>query len=753
MKRIATSVLIILSLVFNLGLNVSLQAQEPVDYVNPFIGSDNYGTTNPGAIVPRGMVSVVPFNVSGFPNTHEKDSGWWSTPYSNVNETFTGYSHVNLSGVGCPDLGTVILMPTTGDLKTSPSEYGTSYSNEVASPGYYSNFLEKYNTKTEVTSTTRSGVSRYSFPEGKANILLNLGLGLTNEQDGMLRVISDTEVEGFRTVGSFCYNNPDEIYPVYYVIKIDKKADNYGAWKKSPKYEGVESSWMAGYNGKTRIFNKYRKPIVGDSIGAFFTYQLDKPTVIEVKVGISYVSIKNARENLDKETSGLTFSDIRAKARKEWNETLSKITIKGGTEDQKTIFYTAIYHTQIHPNTLNDVNGEYPKVGSSDIGNTDDTRYTVFSLWDTYRNMHQFLSLAYPKQQSGMVNSMIEMYKENGWLPKWELNSAETFTMVGDPAAVVIADTYMRGIRDFDVDLALEGMLKSANTIGNPVRPNLGEYLKYKFIPVQEEYDASVSTSLEYNVADFAISQLAKELGENKISKEFYKRSQYYKNTYDKKMGVMRPKTEAGWYEPFSPMDGANFKPVTGFIEGTSWHYSFMVGFDAKGLIKLNGGSKRFTKKLQSVFDNGLYEPDNEPDMGYAFLFNYVKGEEWRAQKEVRKIVDHGYKNTPGGIPGNDDTGTMSAWLAFAMMGIYPDAPAIPHYTITSPYFDEVVINLDSEYYSGKTFTIETVRSSVDDIYIDKIELNGKMLKGYFITHDDIVKGGKLKIWLKKNRN
>jgi len=733
-------------------LGINLQAQEPVDYVNPFIGSDNYGTTNPGAIVPRGMVSVVPFNVACRPNKHEKDSDWWSTPYSNVNETFTGYSHVNLSGVGCPDLGTIILMPTSGELETSTCKYATTYRDEVASPGYYSNFLERYKIKTEVTSTVRSGVSKYTFPAGQANILLNLGLGLTNEQDGMLRVVSDSEVEGFRTVGSFCYNNPEEIYPVYFVVKVDKKSDDYGVWKKSPLSTCVESNWMS-YNGKTRIMKKYRKPIAGDSIGAFFSYQLEKPTTIEVKVGISYVSIENARENLEKETSGKSFDDIRLHARKEWNKVLSKIKVQGGTDDQKRIFYTALYHTQIHPNTLNDINGEYPVVGSSDIGKTESTRFTVFSLWDTYRNMHQLLSLVYPGQQSAMVNSMLDMYKENSWLPKWELNSTETFTMVGDPASIVIADTYLRGITDFDSKLALDAMLKSANQLDNPLRPNLREYLKYKYIPVQEKYDGSVSTTLEYNVADFAIAQLANKLGEKKVYREFMKRSKYYKNMYDPKLGVMRPRLEnKEWYTPFSPLDGANFKPVTGFIEGTSWHYSFMVAFDAKGLIKLHGGNKKFINKLQSVFDEGLYEPDNEPDMGYPFLFNYVKGEEWRSQKEVHNIIDKYYSNTPGGIPGNDDTGTMSAWLTFAMMGLYPDAPAIPQYAITSPYFDKIEIELDNKYYSGSSFTIETVKESDKSIYIDKIELNGKQLKSNFIKHDDIVKGGNLKIWLKDNK-
>lgn len=734
----------------SLMLCLPAMAQEPVDYVNPFIGSDNYGTTNPGAVVPRGMVSAVPFNVAGYPNKHEKDSNWWSTPYSNVNETFTGFSHVNLSGVGCPDLGTIILMPTTGELKTSPNDYASTYSGENASPGYYANFLTKYGIAAEVTASVRSAINRYTFPAGKANVLLNLGLGLTNEKDGYLRIVSDSEVEGFKTVGSFCYNNPEQAYPVYFVIKLNRKSDDYGAWKKPAKYEGTEATWMT-YNGKTRLMKKFIKPVVGDSIGVYFSYQFKEQTTVEVKVGVSYVSIENARENLNREIGGKDFEQVAADARAKWNEALSAIKIKGGTKDQKTIFYTALYHTQIHPNTLNDVNGEYPMVGSGITGKTSSTRYTVFSLWDTYRNMHQLLSLVYPKEQSAMVKSMLDMYRENQWLPKWELNSTETFTMVGDPAAIVITDTYMRGIRDFDTNLALEAMLKSARQIdGNPLRPELGEYLKYKYIPVQRKFDGSVSTTLEYGAADFAIAQLAKQMGKMDVYNEFTERSKFYKNMYDPKEGVVRPRLRDGkWYEPFSPLDGANFEPVTGFIEGTSWHYSFMVPYDVKGLIALNGGPKKFVDKLQSVFDKGLYEPDNEPDMGYAFLFNYVKGEEWRTQKEIHKIIEKYYSNAPAGLPGNDDTGTMSAWLVFAMMGIYPDAPAVPQYTICSPSFDSVEIALDKAYYSGKTFKIETVRANDKAAMIDKMELNGKRLKSYFLSHDDIVKGGVLKIWLK----
>jgi predicted alpha-1,2-mannosidase len=747
MKNKLTLLLVLLFQLASYSQHRDIKQRDILTYVNPFIGSDNYGTTNPGAIVPRGMASVVPFNVTGKQNKHDKDSDWWSTPYSIKNEYLSGFSHVNLSGVGCPDLGSIILMPTRGELKTEIKDYTSKYKDEKASPGYYSNYLLRHNVKAEMTASERVGISKYNFEKGRANIILNLGLGLTNEQDSYVRIVSDDEVEGFKTNGSFCYNNAEEIYPVYFVVKLSKKSSDYGVWKKSPKYSGVEANWMS-YNGKTRILQQYKKPLVGDSIGVYFSYDLKQSEAIEVKVGISYVSIDNARENLQNEAGNASFDELRNSAEQKWRDKLSKIEVEGGSEDDKIKFYTALYHTQIHPNILNDINGDHPKVGSSDIGNTRDKRYTVFSLWDTYRNLHQLLSLVYPQDQADMVKSMLQMYEENQWLPKWELNATETFTMVGDPAAIVIADTYLRGIRDFDSKLALQAMLKSANTIeNNPIRPELKHYLKYGYIPVQKEYDGSVSTTLEYCIADFAIAQMAREMGEKKIARKFEKRSRFYKNMYDKESGLMRPRLENGnWYEPFDPLAGANFEAVTGFIEGNSWHYSFMQAFDVKGLIKLNGGNKKFVDKLQSVFDKDLYEADNEPDIGYAFLFNYVKGEEYRSQKEVNKIIKGNYLNSPDGLPGNDDTGTMSAWLTFAMMGIYPDAPARPHYTIVSPQFEKVTIQLDEKYYDSKKIIIEKVNPKGSEI--EKIEWNSKKLDSFFIDHKELVKGGELKIYM-----
>lgn len=703
MKNIGLLALAVLTIEFGLA------QQGPVDYVNPFIGTSNYGATNPGAIAPRGMASVSPFNVAGRIdlNPLEKDSQWLSNPYVYENKFLTGFSHVNLSGVGCPDLGVIISMPTTGALKTNHLEYGSTYSNEIAKAGYYSAELTKYDIKAEATASTRVGVSRYSFPAGESNILLNLGLGLTNEQGGMLKIVSPNEVEGIRTVGSFCYNNPEAAYPVYFVAKLSEPAHEFGAWKTPYQYEGEEAQWMT-YNGKTRIKEGFTREVIGDSIGAFFSYNFEKPTQVEVKIGVSYVSIENARENLKKETSQLSFDEVYENTRNKWIEKLSRIEVEGGSEDDKIIFYTALYHTQIHPNILNDVNGEYPEVSTGKIGKTEGTRYTVFSLWDTYRNYHQLMSLVYPKEQIQMVNSMLAMYDENGWLPKWELNSTETFTMVGDPAAVVISDTYLRGLTDFDVEKAYEAMIKGATlTENNPLRPGLTEYLKNGYLSVDSGVPGPVSTTLEYNISDYAIAQLAKALGKEDDYKKFSDRSLSYRNLYNPKTGFLQPKHSNGeWYKPFNPEAGANFEKNVGYIEGNAWQYLFMVPHDIEGLKKLMGGAEAFERKLDLVFDEGHYDMANEPDILYPYLYNYIKGNENKTPEKVSELIKKYYKNSPDGLPGNDDTGTMSAWLVYSMMGFYPISPANPIYTFTEPVFDQIKINLDSQYYKNDSVII-----------------------------------------------
>ncbi|WP_306435022.1 GH92 family glycosyl hydrolase [Phocaeicola coprophilus] len=721
-----------------------VSAQEPVDYVNPFVGTTNYGTTNPGAVVPQGMMSATPFNVMGSEdNKYDKDKQWWSTPYEVNNKYLTGFSHVNLSGVGCPDLGSLLLMPTSGELNVKYTQYGSEYTDEVAVPGYYSNMLTKYGIKCEMTATPRTSRARFTFHRGQGNLLMNLGEGLTNETGATVRFVNDREIEGSKLLGTFCYN-PQAVFPIYFVMRIDKAPATRGYWKLQRPMQGVEAEWD-GYSGKYKLYTSYSKEMSGDDVGAWFTFDTTEGEAIEVSIGVSFVSIENARLNLETEQpAGTTFDQIRAQARKKWNEDLSRILVEGGTEEQKGVFYTALYHTMIHPNILQDVNGQYPQMEGDKILTTDRNRYTVYSLWDTYRNFHQLMTLVYPERQMDMVRTMLDMYREHGWFPKWELYGRETLTMEGDPSIPVIVDTWMKGLRDFDINLAYEGMYKSATTPGkdNLMRPDIDDYIAKGYCPLMEQYDNSVSHALEYYIADYSLYTLAKALGKTEDAKLFYDRSMGYKHYYCKEFGTLRPILPDGtFYGPFDPLQGANFEPSPGFHEGNSWNYTFYVPHDVKGLAKLMGGQKRFVNKLQMVFDKGYYDPANEPDIAYPYLFSYFKGEEWRTQKLVKELLAKHYTTKPNGLPGNEDTGTMSSWAIFSMMGFYPDCPGVPEYTLTTPTFDKITIKLDPAYWGTDKLVI---RKEGGDGYIDQIRLGGKKYSKYRLTHKDLIHAGEI---------
>lgn len=721
-----------------------VSAQEPVDYVNPFVGTTNYGTTNPGAVVPQGMMSATPFNVMGSEdNKYDKDKQWWSTPYEVNNKYLTGFSHVNLSGVGCPDLGSLLLMPTSGELNVKYTQYGSEYTDEVAVPGYYSNMLTKYGIKCEMTATPRTSRARFTFHRGQGNLLMNLGEGLTNETGATVRFVNDREIEGSKLLGTFCYN-PQAVFPIYFVMRIDKAPATRGYWKLQRPMQGVEAEWD-GYSGKYKLYTSYSKEMSGDDVGAWFTFDTTEGEAIEVSIGVSFVSIENARLNLETEQpAGTTFDQIRAQARKKWNEDLSRILVEGGTEEQKGVFYTALYHTMIHPNILQDVNGQYPQMEGDKILTTDRNRYTVYSLWDTYRNFHQLMTLVYPERQMDMVRTMLDMYREHGWFPKWELYGRETLTMEGDPSISVIVDTWMKGLRDFDINLAYEGMYKSATTPGkdNLMRPDIDDYIAKGYCPLMEQYDNSVSHALEYYIADYSLYTLAKALGKTEDAKLFYDRSMGYKHYYCKEFGTLRPILPDGtFYGPFDPLQGANFEPSPGFHEGNSWNYTFYVPHDVKGLAKLMGGQKRFVNKLQMVFDKGYYDPANEPDIAYPYLFSYFKGEEWRTQKLVKELLAKHYTTKPDGLPGNEDTGTMSSWAIFSMMGFYPDCPGVPEYTLTTPTFDKITIKLDPAYWGTDKLVI---RKEGGDGYIDQIRLGGKKYSKYRLTHEDLIHAGEI---------
>ena len=708
--------------------------KQAVDYVNPFIGTTNFGTCNPGAICPRGMMSVTPFNVMGDSkaNVINKDSLWWSTPYEIRNRFLTGFAHVNLSGVGCPELGSLLLMPTAGALDVDYNRYGSVMGTEKATPGYYCVDLKKYGINCEFTATPRTSRERFTYPAGESHLLLNLGEGLTNESGATVRFVNDHELEGSKLLGTFCYN-PQAVFPIYFVVRVNRSSDRHGYWKQM-RPMGAEAQWDSTA-GKRKIYTGYGREISGDDIGAWLTFNTHEGEQVEVSVGVSFVSIANARENLDREQpAGTTFEQLAQKAKADWNRQLSRIEVEGGTEDQRTVFYTALYHTLIHPNILQDCNGQYPMMESDSIGRTSRNRYTVFSLWDTYRNLHQLVTLLWPDVQTDMLNSMLAMYCEHGWLPKWELYSRETYTMEGDPAIPVMVDSWLKGLRGFDVNLAYEAMRKGATTPGkdNPLRPDNDDYMRLGYVPMESQYDNSVSHALEYYVADNALSIIADSLGHRSDARLFRKRSLGYKHYYRKAFGTLCPITKEGrFYDPFNPKQGENFEPSPGFHEGNAWNYTFFVPHDVMGLAKLMGGQKQFVQRLQKVFDDGNFDPANEPDIAYPYLFSRFKGEEWRTQKLTRELIDKYFTNTPGGIPGNDDTGTMSAWAVFTMMGFYPDCPGEPYYTFTTPVFDAVTLHLP-----GHDLRLQTAGEGV---YVNRILVDGKPLNSFRVGHQLLV--------------
>ena len=728
-------------------------AQTPADKVDPFIGTTNFGITNPGAVTPNGMMSVVPFNVMGSAeNLYDKDARWWSTPYVFENRFFTGFAHGALSGVGCPEMGALLTMATTGPLTVDYKEYGTAYRDERATPGYYSVRLDKYDILAEATATARSSAERYTFPAGQGHILLNLGEGLTNESGAMVRRVSATEIEGTKLLGTFCYN-PQKVFPVYFVLRVSKAPSASGYWKKQRKMTGVEAEWTPD-NGKYKLYTEYGRELAGDDVGYWFTFDdLQEGEQVEVRMGISYVSAENARRNLDAEQpAGTTFDAIRTAAREQWNKDLGRIRVEGGTKEQQTVFYTALYHALIHPNLLSDVNGEYPLMERAGTGLTEGERYTVFSLWDTYRNLHQLMTLVYPERQREMLRSMVAMYDEWGWLPKWELYGRETFTMEGDPSIPVVVDSWMKGLRDFDVEKAYEAMRKSATTPGaqNRMRPDIDPYVERGYVPLgfyagDLSGDNSVSHALEYYIADHALSLLADSLGKKEDAVLFRERSLGYKHYYCPEFGTFRPIThKGGFLSPFDPQAGENFTAAPGFHEGSAWNYTFYVPHDVEGLAKLMGGRRKFIDKLQMVFDEGLYDPANEPDIAYAYLFSRFRGEEWRTQLQTRRLLDKYFTTAADGIPGNDDTGTMSAWAVFSMMGFYPDCPGEPYYTLTAPTFDRAEISTDHG-----TLVIE---KRGEGPYIRRMTLGGKPLAKYRIGHDELLRGGQLTFELQNKR-
>lgn len=694
-------------------------------YVNPFVGTSNLGNTFPGAVVPWGMVSISPHNSLNA-----------VTGYLYGEKKFYGFGMVHLSGVGCPELGSILITMTDNNSAVTPEDYKSSYSNEVATPGFYSVMLDDQNVSVEVTAKERAGILKFkSLTKSEKSIVIDVGRSLGIVGGGKIKIVSDSEIEGYNISGGFCGEaNREE---VYFAAKFSKNFDQHKIWVND------------------RIADLTEALVIDSSIGSLLNFNLNENEELILRVGISYINVENARLNLEMEIPDWDFDRVKDEAQNKWQKQLSRIIVEDGNTENLIKFYTAIYHTLIHPNIISDVNGEYPLMGRNGIGKyTDRKRFSVFSLWDTYRTLHPFYNIVYPEIQSEIIKTMVDMYKESGYLPKWELTGIETFMMVGDPASIVIADSYIKGIGDFDVNTAFEAMLKPAilkrNENAPPIRAGYHELLQYGYIPFEQDWSTDwwvwgpVSTSLEYCLSDFAISQMAKKLGKSEISDEFYNRSLLYKNLFDPVTKLIRPKLKNGnWMEPFDQfaIDGSGawaWSGGPGYVEGNAWNYTWFVPHDVKGLIKLFGGEKEFSNKLYESFTNKQFTINNEPDIAYPYLFRNVKGEEQRTDELVHKIMNENFGTDHNGLPGNDDCGTISAWFIFSALGFYPDCPAENYYTLGFPLFDKVTISLNPNYYTiGEIVIKRKPETDGTGIY-----LNNNEIINYRLYHDQLTKGG-----------
>ncbi|WP_394673955.1 GH92 family glycosyl hydrolase [uncultured Chryseobacterium sp.] len=737
------------------------QSEKPLHYVNPLIGTEKMGHTYPGATVPFGAVQLSPetdtlsYAVNG---KYNGDVYKYCAGYRYEDKTIVGFSATHFSGTGHSDLGDFLIMSTTGPLQLNPGTASNpekgyrsrfSHQNEKAEAGYYRVQLDDDRILAELTATTRTGVHRYTFPKSdQAHIIFDLMAGIYN-YDGKniwtyARVENNTTVTGYRQTNGWARTRT-----VYFAMKFSKPFKSYG----QKNYDGKQV-----YNGFWRKFDQTRNfpEIAGKNLKMHFDFTTSDHEAIEIRLAISPVSQANALENLEKETGNLSFDQIKVNAQELWNKELSKIAIRG-SEDTKTNFYTAMYHTFINPTTYMDVNGEYKGLDQNIHKADTFTNYTTFSIWDTYRALHPFFNIIQPKRNNDMVQSMMAHYRQFSMkmLPIWSHYANDNWCMSGYHSVSVVADAIIKGNYSGDPHEALKACVETADKRDYE---GIGYYIDKGYIPA-EKNGTSVSNTLEYAYDDWAIAQLAKHLGETEIYTRFIRRSENWKNNFDPGTGFMRPRLQDGSFK-------AGFNELSthgqGFIEGNSWNYSFFVPQNPEGLIKIIGGKKKFASKLDQLFTMHLpdeffadteditregiiggYVHGNEPAHHVAYLYNWA-GQPWKTQAQVRRILNMQYKAAPDGLGGNDDTGQMSAWYILSSLGFYPVAPGSDMYAIGSPAVDSAILTLEN----GKTFRIEAIDQGPENVYVKKVLLNGKEIKDFTLRHSDIMNGGTLSFYM-----
>ena len=697
MKKIFLTAAVALATIF------SVSAQDYTQYVNPFIGTGGHGHVFLGANVPFGNIQAGPT---------QKKQGWdWCSGYHYSDSTVIGFGQMHLSGTGIGDLGDVSLLPMTNP---SQREVKFSHKAEYVRPGYYSVMLAS-GIRVELTATQRVAFHRYSFPADatKGYIALNLaqGIGWDKMTSCKFKQESDKTITGFRMSEG---------------------------WAKDQRVY-----FVAEFSEPVQLEENER-----DTIGIFSVASTNQPLL--VKVGISAVSVENARENLQQELPGWNFASVVAKANADWNRELSKIAIKTQDERAKRIFYTALYHTMIAPSVFSDVNGEYRGAdGKTHKG--DFTDYTTFSLWDTYRAAFPLMTLIQPEMQRDLAETMLHIFKQQGKLPVWHLMGNETDCMVGNPGIPVLVDIALKG---FNVDK--KAVFEAVKASAMRDERGMGLLKKYGYIPCDLDPEKeTVAKGLEYALADACIAKLAKQLGKTEDYKYFYKRSQSYRDFYfDKQTKFMRGVTsDHKFREPFDPFSTVHRQDD--YTEGNAWQYVWLVPHDVHGLVAAFGGEKPFVSKLDSLFivngDMGAeaspditgligqYAHGNEPSHHILYMYNYV-GQSWKGADKIRYVLANLYHDDFDGLSGNEDVGQMSAWYILSSVGFYQVDPAGGRYVFGSPLFDEATLNVGN----GKTFRVVAHNNSSENKYIQSAKLNGKPYTRSYIDFKDIVRGGTL---------
>ncbi|WP_128760081.1 GH92 family glycosyl hydrolase [Leeuwenhoekiella aestuarii] len=699
-------------------------------FVDPFIGTGGHGHTYPGATVPFGMVQVSPDNGR---------NGWdWCSGYHYSDSIVSGFSNLHLSGTGIGDLADILFMPVAEELDLTgtyenPQDrpYASKYSHkrEQAEPGYYSVYLEDPQIKVGLTATKRTGYQKYNYEgAGEASVVLDLGFAINWDAptETAIKIENETTISGYRHSTGWAKNQK-----VFFVAEFSKPIARHNL-VQDKKVVTADS-------------------VAGKTTAAQFFFNIDGSRDVIVKVSVSSVSLANAKENFAV-SEATDFETAKKDAKKLWEDQLEHVVVETPTDSLKTIFYSALYHTQIAPVTFSDVNGEFRQENDS-IVKADFTAYSTLSLWDTFRAENPLLTLLEPEKVSDIVNSMLMYYQVHKSLPVWTLYGNETNTMTGNHAIPVIAEAYFKGIKGFDAEQAFEAMKNTQ------MRDERGlKFLKeYGYIPF-DKIDESVTFNLEYAYNDWCVAQMAKALGHDKDYEYFAERSRSYEKLYDRETGFMRGKSSTGsWHEPFDPKFSRH-RENTDYTEGNAWQHSWFVLHDTDNFIKLHGGSEPFTAMLEQLFTEsseitgdhisndisgliGQYAHGNEPSHHIAYLFNRA-GKPWRTQYWINQILKTQYNTTPNGLSGNEDAGQMSAWYVWSSMGLYSFNPASAAYEIGSPVYEKSTINLPS----GKTFTIVAEGVSQENFYIQSATLNGKDFNQTSITHKQIIAGGELKL-------